>query len=197
MIKLAEKCLDHESTELSHSKVECDVTHAPINSSVRYFSYSRINNDDHLLNLSESSFFEPNIHDLNPLVYYRLAKPLKEGVHLPMLDSRTFFKETADHGIEMEIKPSLDYERNDKLISLTQQEYDEVNESVEKFPPEFDSSLLKSVNDYIAKSLSDTNVKDIKIKDFKISDMTFNEAKLKKLSEAIKKRRIELYLNFN
>jgi hypothetical protein len=35
------------------------------------------------------------------------------------------------------------------------------------------------------------------IKDFKISDMTFKEAKLKKLSEAIKKKRIELYLTFN
>jgi hypothetical protein len=41
-------------------------------------------------------------------------------------------------------------------------------------------------------------VKDIKVKDdFKIGDMNFRNPKLKKLSEAIKRRRIELYMNFN
>jgi len=41
-------------------------------------------------------------------------------------------------------------------------------------------------------------VKSIKVKDdFKLADMNFRNAKLKKLSEAIKRRRIELYMNFN
>jgi hypothetical protein len=33
--------------------------------------------------------------------------------------------------------------------------------------------------------------------DFKIGDMTFKSAKLKKLSEAVKRKRMELYMSFN
>jgi hypothetical protein len=51
---------------------------------------------------------------------------------------------------------------------------------------------------YIKANLSDKNLKEIKAKDdFKIADMTFKNPKLKKLSENIKRRRIELYLYFN
>ena len=51
---------------------------------------------------------------------------------------------------------------------------------------------------YINKNLSDKEIKDLKAKDdFKIGDMSFKNAKLKKLPENVKRKRIELYLNFN
>lgn len=51
---------------------------------------------------------------------------------------------------------------------------------------------------YIKTSLADKNISDIKAKDdFKINDMQFKNPKLKKLSENVKRKRIELYLKFN
>jgi len=51
---------------------------------------------------------------------------------------------------------------------------------------------------YVKSNLSDKDIQSIKVKtDFKISDMTFKNPKIKKLSEAVKRRRLEMYLNFN
>ena len=51
---------------------------------------------------------------------------------------------------------------------------------------------------YEKANLSGKELSEIKAKeDFKIADMTFQNPKLKKLSENVKRRRIELYLNFN
>jgi hypothetical protein len=148
--------------------------------------------------MSESGFQQPSIYDINPLVYYRLAKPLKEGARLPLLDSKDIFKETADHGIDMEVVPTVEFQKNDRLIEVTKQIYDEITENINKFAPELDTELLYEVNRYIGKSLSDKEVQEIVVKDdFKLSEMTFRAPKLKKLSEAIKRRRIELYINFN
>jgi hypothetical protein len=51
---------------------------------------------------------------------------------------------------------------------------------------------------YVKTSLNDKEIKDINAKDdIKVADMVFKTPKLKKLSDIIKKRRIELYLSFN
>jgi hypothetical protein len=76
--------------------------------------------------------------------------------------------------------------------------YDEVVDSIDKFLPELDSELLKEMDKYIKNNLTNKNLKEITAKeDFKINDMTFKNTKLKKLSENVKRKRIELYLNFN
>ena len=83
-------------------------------------------------------------------------------------------------------------------MEATKPAFDELLESISKFLPELDSDLLREMDSYINKNLSDKVIKDLKAKDdFKIGDMSFKNPKLKKLSENVKRRRIELYLNFN
>jgi hypothetical protein len=108
--------------------------------------------------LSESGFHQSSIYDINPLLYYRIKKPLKEGARLPMLDSKDFFKETADHGIELEVVPTVQFQKNEKLIEVTKQMYDEITENINKFNPDLDAELLYEVNLYISKNLSDKEV---------------------------------------
>ena len=50
---------------------------------------------------------------------------------------------------------------------------------------------------YVQTNFSDKEVKDINAKDFKIGDMKFRNNKLKKLPEAVKRKRIEMLLQFN
>ena len=90
------------------------------------------------------------------------------------------------------------YERNDFLIEQTQSQYDEIIDNINKFPTELDPELLREMDRYVKGNLSDKNLQEIKAKDdFKIADMTFQNPKLKKLAEIVKRRRIELYLRFN
>ncbi len=61
-----------------------------------------------------------------------------------------------------------------------------------------DSDLLREMDRYAKSSLADKDIKNLKVKDdFKIADMTFKNPKLKKLSENVKRKRMELYLSFN
>ena len=92
----------------------------------------------------------------------------------------------------------MEFDRNDSLVDLTKVLYDEVVESLSKFSPELDPDLLREMDRYIKSTLSDKNLAEIKAKaDFKIADMTFKNPKLKKLTENIKRKRIEVYLQFN
>ena len=131
-----------DETATTHNDVECEITKKPIDSGARYFSFSKINGDEQKVNLCEAEFMKPSIFDINPLVYYRIKKPLKAGARLPRLDSINFFNESADHGLDFEVAPSVEYQTNEKLIEVTKQMYDEVVENVSKFPPELDPELL-------------------------------------------------------
>jgi hypothetical protein len=51
---------------------------------------------------------------------------------------------------------------------------------------------------YVKANLSDKSIENIKAKDdFKVADMNFKNPKFKKLSENVKKKRIDLFLTFN
>ena len=75
LIQLSKDLIDEVAT--SHGDIECEITKKPIDTGVRYFSYSKINGDEQKLNLCESEFMNPSIFDINPLIYYRIKKPLK------------------------------------------------------------------------------------------------------------------------
>ena len=64
---------------------------------------------------NEQSIFEPEKHDANPLIFYRIAKPLKEDKELPSLDLSKFFKKSMHHGLKLEIKPDYSYEIVDQV----------------------------------------------------------------------------------
>ena len=80
---------------------------------------------------------------------------------------------------------------------MTKTEFNELVEAINKFIPELDAELLKEMDRYVKANIPDKSLIDITKDDFKIADMTFKNPKLKKLSENIKKKRIELYLGFN
>jgi hypothetical protein len=197
LTKLAQDILD-DSGAANHSSVTCDHAHGPIDSPVRYSCTTRLNGEEQQINISETSFHQVTAFDLNPHIFYRLRRPLKQDATLPLIDPAVFYKQTGDHGIDIEVEPQFDCERNEKLVEATKSAFDELIENVNKFLPELDSDLLREMDSYINKNLSDKEIKDLKAKDdFKIGDMSFKNPKLKKLSENVKRRRIELYLNFN
>ena len=53
---------------------------------VKYYSSYEISEQIKEIHLSENSFFEPTEFDVQPAVYFRLAKPLKADAKLPVVD---------------------------------------------------------------------------------------------------------------
>lgn len=51
--------------------------------------------------MCEQSFLQANIFDINPLIYYRINKPLKKGARLPIIELKLFYKETAEYGLDI------------------------------------------------------------------------------------------------
>ena len=50
-----------------------------------------------------------NIYDINPLIYYIINKPLKQGAKLPLIDLKKYYEETAAFGLDITIQPDLSY----------------------------------------------------------------------------------------
>lgn len=69
----------------NHGNVKSAITGKQI-TGPRYHACVRINNDMVNVDLSESDIAEPNKFDVNPLIYFRLNRPLQDGQTLPVLD---------------------------------------------------------------------------------------------------------------
>lgn len=82
--------IDYESVEEVHPNIKCSVNQNEIKGP-RYFSFSKINGDNQKVDLSEKSIMLPNIYDINPLIYYRIKRPLKQRARLPFMDLKKYY----------------------------------------------------------------------------------------------------------
>lgn len=62
---LIKETIDEGESGSVHTGVKCNVTDTDIKGN-RYFTYSKINGDDAIINLSEKEFKVPNQFDINP-----------------------------------------------------------------------------------------------------------------------------------
>ena len=73
-----------------------------------------------------------------------------------------------------------------------------MSEVIKKFPPRCDNELLKEMDKYVKLKLGEKSITDLKSgNDFKLNEMEFKEERLKKLSDVVKRKRMDLYLSFN
>jgi hypothetical protein len=94
------------------------------------------------VNLSENEMLkETTKFDINPLIYYRLVKPLKEGKILPLIDLAKVYKTTEQFGFDINVKADFGYSYNKKLIEITKKDYESLCNSLDNFPKEADEEL--------------------------------------------------------
>ena len=73
-----------------------------------------INADNKILPVPKSddaNTFNPESHDVNPLIFYRVARPLKEEAKLSTLNLATYFGQSEYHGLKIELLPDYTYEK--------------------------------------------------------------------------------------
>ena len=83
--------MDSDS-KIGHTNTLSSITEKPVDSEAIYCAQTLINGDEVHANLSESEFLHHTTQfDIHPLIYYRLRKPLKEGVKLPQIDLKQVY----------------------------------------------------------------------------------------------------------
>ena len=93
--------------------------------------------------LTEREFLNSNEHDVDPLIFYRITKPLVEGKPLPELDINDFYEQTKHKGLYIELSPDYSYLKNEGMIEKSKDTYKEIFEQVVKFPKQCDRELLE------------------------------------------------------
>jgi hypothetical protein len=100
----------------------------------------------------EHSVFKPEEHDINPVIFYRLSRPLKDKVSLPSLNLDKYFEKTENHGFKIEVTPDYSFEKNKSLIKIHKEKYNKTVNTIKKFDEKFDAELLEATEAYISKN---------------------------------------------
>jgi hypothetical protein len=149
------------------------------------------------LELTQREFLNCNSHDLDPLLFYRISKPLVAGKDLPELNLTDYFDKAKNKGINIELCPDYSYIKNDSIIEKSKDTYKEIYEQVVKFPKQCDRELLECLEKHIAEK--DLNFDDTSGNKIEISanDLKFKNKRLKGLPDKTKQQRINALLKYN
>lgn len=196
LAKLADEVLDTAASELKHEQKD-STTNEPVTGPL-YHTKSQINLEEVEVNHSEAEINNDDKHSLHPLVFYRLAKPLKKGKELPAIDLSLFYKTNTTHEIAFEFVPDLTFQKNNKLLTNTKEQWDEVQDNYKKYKIEYKKEMLNHLDKQVKSKLSSEDLDKIELdKVLKVSEMEFEDKNLKKLAEKIKKQQLALYWALN
>jgi len=139
--------------------------------------------------------------DLNPEIYLRLSRPLKEGALINLINIESFYAHLSTNGLSIRISPDYGFnEKATKLIEKNQSLFDEFKKAMNEIEEVKDQALKKEfkakIEEYVAKKIKDTNIQDLLLKDCKITEETlkFSSETLSELSEDCKRIHIGKYL---
>ena len=74
-----------------HEGIDCTKT-GEVVAGPLYHTRCQINHEEIEVNHTEVTVLEDDQYNLHPLIFYRLAKPLKKGSELPPIDLSKFYK---------------------------------------------------------------------------------------------------------
>jgi hypothetical protein len=147
--------------------------------------------------LTETEFLTSNVYDLDPLIYYRITKPLIEGKELPVMNLTDYFEQTSQKGLMIELSPDFSYVQNASITEKSKETFNEIADQITKFPKGCDRELMESVEKYITEKdldFNDTNSNKVEISP---TDLTFRTKRLKGLPDKTKQQRINALLEYN
>lgn len=144
---------------------------------------------------SEDTIFEKEDHDINPLIYFRLSRKLKEKAQLPFLTLNKYFEVTENHGLKIEVTPDFSYEKNKYLIQLHKVKHNKTVKSIKRFNEKLDRELLEAIETYLSKT--GVNFFDNPSTQVNATDCEFISKELKSLPAKEIQGRLNAFLSFN
>lgn len=135
-----------------------------------------------LVEKKERFMFMRDEHDLNPMIYYRLTRPLKKDKKLPTFELNDYYKDSKYKGLNIEITPDYTYCLNPSIVEKTKEQHTELYDLVKKFPKSCDAELKEKIEKYMGDN--SINLEDNDDYNLKLSDLeAFKNKKLKNLQE--------------
>ena len=183
-----------------HGEVECEIMGAPIGAGARYISRSRINEEMLTVSFGEEGIQRSSAHDINPLVFYRLARPLRDENRalLPEIDlEKLYGHDSENRGFALETNLDYSYSVGREIIERTEEQFREHKELIDRFNQEYDKELLERLEEHIMENYADKDAKELNAYELNLDEFSFRNKKLKKLSDASKRKRIDVFLQFN
>ena len=171
--------------------------------SVLYLTRTKINNQEIKLQLTLDDICEDNAsRDMNPLIYLRVNRPLKEDAKMDLINLEQFYTLSKYNGVSLRVTPDYTFnEKSDALITKNQPSYDSFKKALNEILS-LDANLQKQfkqkVEEFVAKKIKEQAPHEIKIKELKITEDTlkFNSEKLQELSEDCKRLHIGKFLQY-
>jgi hypothetical protein len=175
---------------------------------VVYSTHVKLGTEDVKVTLSELEYNKETTHfDTNPLIFFRLKKPLLTSQKLPIIDLKNAYNTTSKFGFEFEVTPDFSYQANSKLLSQTVDSYKEFCQQLDKYPQgadqiKADEELREQMSKQIASDCPE-NLELKHIEKFKVKDMKFKDEKdhgsglLSKVPASVIEKRVNLIWHFN
>lgn len=98
------------------------------------------------LNFSEEKVNEIDQFSINPIIYFRVAKPFKKEAKLPQFDLTKYYNTIKDTSLAIEIVPDINQQKNHQLIKGTQEKWDKVVANDPKFDEEAKREFLQTID---------------------------------------------------
>ncbi|CAI2362161.1 unnamed protein product [Moneuplotes crassus] len=118
---------------------------------------------------NENSIMREEPHDINPLIFYRLSKPLKEGVEMPRLLLSDYFKQVDGHFLRINIV-GTSYNYNEDDVE-NKEEYHQYVNTLKSFDDKQDAIIFREFDKYMIETQIDfsediENFKENQIQEF-------------------------------
>jgi len=145
--------------------------------------------------LCEEAFIKANSNDINPIIYIRINKGYRPKKELPKFDINKYYKAQEYFGLRFVLAPDFQYTYNQAILEDTWESFQIFLNEMKQFDSKMDEDLYKFIEDYFYQN-REVHFKDINAFAIDMDEKRFSE-KTKKLPDAVKRKRLNLLLEFN
>ena len=112
-----------------------------------YRAYNSIDNEMATpgVKTNEIEIFEKESHDINPLIFYRLSRPLKDNKYPPELNLEKYHEKSKYYGIRIEADPDYSFMKNEIIMELERDRYMNIQDRIKNFDDKYDEELNKQI----------------------------------------------------
>ena len=144
---------------------------------------------------NENEIFEKEVYDMNPLIFYRLARPLKDTKSLPELDLEKYHEKSDLYGLRVEADPDYSFMKNGIIMALEFEKYESIQNRIQNFDPKYDQELMKHIEKNL--EMMQQNFIECPYVFLMVEDIEFEDQTLKNLPNNHIQSRIDSLVVFN
>lgn len=102
---------------------------------------------------------EPSPNDMNPVIFMRISRPLRDYSKIEFINTQLFYEQTQHYGISLNVTPDYGFnEQNSEIIVKNQQVYEDFQKAlkeVDKLEPQLQLEFKAKIEEFVGKKIKD------------------------------------------